>query len=157
MIKQKVMLGCLSMLVLGGVSAQSLRGAAMYVAVKSVQLKSSTELFAGNQGTLDYGNQVTVLQEKGKWVEVRCVQPAVSGWMPSAGLTSKRIVSSGGTSTASTRELALAGKGFSEAVEQAYRQDEALDYAAVDALEALYISNQESHSFLVEGHLVTEE
>ncbi|MDR2535884.1 MAG: hypothetical protein LBD29_07635 [Treponema sp.] len=154
--KRYIILGLWSALVVGGAVAQSLQGAAMYVAVKSVQLKASTALFAANQGSLEYGNPVAVLQEQGKWVEVRSNQPAVSGWMASAGLTSKRIIPGGGAS-ASANELALAGKGFSEAVEQGYQQDDNVDYTLVDRLEAHNVSSQTLYDFLTEGHLITEE
>lgn len=151
--KRYIMFVCLSVLMLEYAAAQSL----MYVTVKSVQLKASTDLFAADQGTLVYGNQVTVLQEKGRWTEVRSSQSALRGWMASAGLTSKRIVASGGAASASASELALAGKGFSEAVEQVYQQDSALDYTLVDAMEIQYVSRQELQNFLTQGHLIIEE
>jgi hypothetical protein len=147
----------LSTLILAGAAAQSLTGATMYVAVKSADLKTSTGLFAGKAGTLGYGSQVTVLQESGKMVQVRSIQPALTGWVTTSSLTSKRIVSSGGTATASTKELALAGKGFSEEVEQNYKTADNLDYTQVDAMEQISVAGDQLLQFLTEGHLATGE
>lgn len=151
--KRYILFVFLAILIISGATAQTLRGSTMYVAVKSVSLKSSTDFWAKVQGTLVYGNQVKVLQEKGKWVEVSSSQPAVKGWMDPTGLTSKRIVSSKGSTSASASELALAGKGFSEEIERAYKNDDALDYTAVDEMENQQVANQELYNFLSEGHL----
>lgn len=145
----------------GGAAAQSLAGRTMYVAVKNVELKSSAGFFSETIGILEYGEQVTVLKENGKWVEVRWTRrSSVTGWMASAGLTTKRIVSNQGNngrgSSASASELALAGKGFSAEVERSYQTASggaALNYSGVDALEALTVTGEELRLFLVEGHL----
>jgi hypothetical protein len=152
LMKRYILLVFLGILVISGVAAQTLRGSTMYVSVKSVPLKASTDFWATEQGTLVYGNQVTVLQEKGKWVEVRSAQPALTGWMSATGLTSKRIIS-GSSTSASVSELALAGKGFSEEIEQEYKKADELDYTLIDAMEAQQVSNQELRDFLTQGHL----
>ncbi|MDR1129283.1 MAG: hypothetical protein LBL20_08230 [Treponema sp.] len=133
----------------------------MYVATKNAELKSSTGFFADTVITLQYGDQVTVVQENGKWMEVRPARrPSVSGWILSNSLTSKRIISSGSGTSASADELALAGKGFSEEVEQAYKRRggaSAENYADIDAMEALTVPRQDLYNFLVEGRLNTGE
>ena len=108
--KRYILLTLSGILIVGSAAPQSLRGATMYVSVKSAQLKSGTGLFANTTGTLEYGSQVTVLQEQGKWVEVQSIPRGPTGWMAASGLTSKRIVSSAG-SASSARELAMSGKG----------------------------------------------
>jgi uncharacterized protein YgiM (DUF1202 family) len=136
-------------------------GRVMYVATRNAELKSSTGFFADTVITLQYGDQVTVVQENGKWMEVRpAKRSSVSGWILANSLTSKRIISSGTGTSASADELALAGKGFSEEVEQAYKSRggaSAAHYAEVDAMETLIVSRQELYNFLVEGHLNTGE
>jgi hypothetical protein len=129
----------------------------MYVAVKTVSLKAATGFFAAEQGTLPYGQAVTVLQEKGKWLEVQAAQLSLQGWVASSHLTSKRILSSGTRTSASTQELALAGKGFSEEVETLYRQEGGLDYDAIDDMENLRVSAADLYRFLLDGHLVRGE
>jgi hypothetical protein len=133
----------------------------MYVATRDAELKSSTGFFADTVITLQYGDQVTVLRENGKWMEVKpAKRPSVSGWILANSLTSKRIISSGSGTSASADELALAGKGFSEEIEQAYKSragGSAANYAEVDAMEAFTVSVEELYRFLVEGHLNTGE
>jgi uncharacterized protein YgiM (DUF1202 family) len=135
-------------------------GRIMYVATKNVELKSSTGFFADTVITLQYGDQVTVVQENGRWMEVKpAKRPSVNGWILTNSLTSKRIISGAGTS-ASANELALAGKGFSEEVEQAYKNRggaAAENYAEIDAMETLIVPLQDLYDFLLEGHLNTGE
>ena len=130
------------------------RGDTMYVAVKSAALKTSTGFFARTAGTLVYGAQITVLAVNGKWAQVRTVSGAsLSGWTASSNLTLKHIVVQGDTRSASAKELALAGKGFSQEVEQKYKTGKDVNYDAVDALEKTAVSEQELLNFIEEGHL----
>jgi uncharacterized protein YgiM (DUF1202 family) len=149
--KRSIILFILGILVAAGAAAQS---RTMYVSAKDAPLKSSSGFFADTLATLNYGDQVTVLRENGRWVEVRPArQTGLTGWVHSDNLTSRRIVQSGTSASASANELALAGKGFSEEVENSYRQNTALDYAALDAVEAQTLSPEALYRFLVEGHL----
>ncbi|MDR1618047.1 MAG: hypothetical protein LBS06_03235 [Treponema sp.] len=139
---------------LGGMilSAQSNQGKTMYVAVKQANLKSSTGFFAASKGNLEYGTPVTVVQEKGKWAEIRSGNnPVKTGWTTLASLTSKRITASSGSAQAS--EIALAGKGFNAEVEASYGQETGAGYAAVDKIEAQAVSGEELRQFLREGSL----
>jgi uncharacterized protein YgiM (DUF1202 family) len=130
----------------------------MYVTIKNAELKSSTAFFAEIRGTLKYGDQVTVLNEYGKWLEVQSnTESSLRGWIASANLTTKRILSSSASSSASADELALAGKGFSQEVENSYRQNGNLNYAALDILEAENVSKQQLFTFLLEGRLARGE
>jgi uncharacterized protein YgiM (DUF1202 family) len=157
----------LGILILGTIAgraeAQSSSGRTLFVSTRTAELKSSTGFFADTLATLEYGDQVTVLQENGRWTEVRLVkQGSISGWIQSGSLTSKRIVNTGGSAisaaaSASANELALAGKGFSEEVENSYKQSYGLDYTAIDVMESQEISRDELYQFLVEGHLRTGE
>lgn len=156
--KRLIVCTLLGILITGGAAAQSLRGKTMYVAVKSAALKSSTGFFASTRGTLQMGDVVAVLQEKGKWVEVRSTaRSSLSGWMASASLTAKRIVASGNSTSASAGELALAGKGFNQEVENAYKQNGALDYGPIDVMEAQSVPTEELYNFIVEGRLAGGE
>ncbi|MDR2135213.1 MAG: hypothetical protein LBO76_01210, partial [Treponema sp.] len=68
-------------------------------------------------------------------------------------LTTKRIVSAGGIGSASSREVAMAGKGFNEEVENVYRETSSADFGAVDLVEAARISDEDMLSFISEGRL----
>jgi len=136
-----------------GIAAQA--GKTMFVATKNAELKSATGFFADTVTVLQYGDQVTVVRENGKWMEVKPEkQPSTSGWILSNSLTSKRIVS-GSTTSGSADELALAGKGFSAEVERSYSTSSgtAANYQEIDAMEAKNPSGREILSFITEGHL----
>jgi uncharacterized protein YgiM (DUF1202 family) len=149
-----VLLG-LCLLIAGTVSAQVVKGGTLYAAAKTVPLKSSTGFFAKTNGTLSYGDSVTVLQVNGKWVEVRYSgRSAISGWTQSANMSAKRILASSGTGSASASEIAMAGKGFNQEVENAYKSEgKNLDYRAVDGVEAIKVAEQDLYNFITEGHL----
>ena len=143
----------LVLFIAGFAAAQVARGGTLYVAVKSVPLKSSTWFFAGTKGTLNYGDRVTVLQVNGKWVEVRSVtNSSLSGWTQSANMSAKQIVS-GNTGTASAQDIALAGKGFNQEVEDVYKAKGNLNYADVDRTERISVSETDLLRFIEEGHL----
>jgi uncharacterized protein YgiM (DUF1202 family) len=131
------------------------RGDTMYVAVRSVPLKSGTGFFAKTVGNLAYGAQVTVLAVDGKWVQLR--SGSLTGWTASSNLTTKRVVAQGDNRSASASEMAMAGKGFSEEVEREYKTGKDLNYGAVDTLETIAVSDEDLLNFINEGHLAAGE
>ena len=155
--KKIIIVLALCVFVLAILPAQAARGGTMYVAARTLDLKSSTGFFASKRGRLDYGAQVTVLQISGKWAEVRsAANSSVSGWTNTANLSVKRVVA-GNAVTASSSELALAGKGFNQEIENAYRSEGNLNYADVDRTEAQQVNEEDLHKFLVDGHLLLGE
>ena len=123
------------------------------MAVKNVALKSSTGFFASTKGSLTYGARVTVIRVSGKFVEVRsAANSSLAGWTASANLSARQIVS-GNTSATSAKEVALAGKGFSQEVENVYRSRQNVNYADVDRAETVTVSEADLKRFLEEGRL----
>jgi uncharacterized protein YgiM (DUF1202 family) len=145
---------CLVLFVTGLASAQVAAGGTLYVSVKTLTLKSGTGFFAGSKGTLNYGDRVTVIKVDGKFAEVRSTaNSSLTGWTATANLSAKQVVS-GNSSTASAREVALAGKGFSQEVENSYKgQKNNLNYADVDRTEAITVREEDLKKFLEEGRL----
>jgi len=144
------------LLVSGALFAQISSGGTAWVSSKTADLKSSTGFFAGKVGTLQMGDQVTVLQVSGSKVQVRsATNSSLSGWVASSSLSARRIVAAG--SSTSATEVALAGKGFSQEVEDAYRTDGNLNYDDVDRTEAITVSQDELYAFVTEGRLNTGE
>jgi hypothetical protein len=137
--------------------AQITRGNSAWVSAKTVTLKSSTGFFASKRGDLAYGDQVSVLQVNGKWAEVRSTNGSVSGWIATTSLSAKRIIATGSNSGASASEVALAGKGFNQEVENAYKADGALNYADVDKTEAITVADDVLLKFITDGHLIAGE
>ena len=129
----------------------------MYVATKTLSLKTGTGLFAGTVPglTLNYGDAVAVLAERSGWMQVRPERDrSKSGWVRTNSLSSRRIVS-GNAASASASEMALAGKGFSAEVEQSYRQGAGAqaNYADIDRMEAQTVPLEDLRSFLSDGRL----
>jgi aconitase A len=146
----------LTLLVSGALFAQIKSGSSAWVSAKKADIKSSTGFFAGTKGSLELGAEVSVLSINGKWAEVRSVtNTSLSGWMTASNLSARRIVASG--TTASASEVALAAKGFSQEVENAYKTEGNLNYADVDKTEAITVSQDDLYKFVTEGHLNTGE
>ena len=131
-------------------------GATVYVSVKSAALKSETGFFAKKTGTVSYGDNLIVVESNSKKSRV-CLSTnaSVMGWIPNGSLTSKKIAKSGNSSVnASSNELALAGKGFSEEAEKAFKNSNGnLNYDEVDRIEKITVSDSELSAFISEGHL----
>ena len=145
---------CLILIITGFAAAQASRGGTMYVAIKTVELKSGTGFFASTRGTLNYGDRVTVLQVSGRFVEVRsATNSSLTGWTATANLSARQVASAS-TSTATAREVAMAGKGFNQEVEASYRsQNQSLNYAEVDRVERITVNRTELERFLRDGRL----
>ena len=154
--KKVLLLLVLVFLVSGALFAELRSGSNAWVASKSIPLKSSTWFFATTRGQLVLGDQVTVLQISGNWAEVRSSKnSSLSGWTQKTNLSERQIVASG--ATASSGEVALAGKGFSKEVEDSYKTRGEYNYDDVDKVEANTVSQDDLYKFMVDGRLVTGE
>ena len=154
--KKLLILFALALMVSGVLFAQVKKEDTAWVATKTAALKSSTWFFAGTKGTLQMGDQVTVLQVNGNWAEVRSASnSSLSGWTAVSNLSSRRIVAS--AAGVSTDDVALAGKGFSQEVENSYKTSGQYNYADVDRTEANTVSPEDLYQFLVDGRLITGE
>jgi len=152
--KRGLFIFSLILFVVGFASAQNKAGGTMYVAVKTLTLKSGTGAFDANKGTLNYGDKVTVIKVDGKFSEIAGADdPSKTGWTTTVNLSAKQIVV-GTTSTATAKEMALAGKGFSQEAEKNLKtQKKDLNYADVDKTEAIKVHEKEVKKFLEEGKL----
>ena len=154
--KKLLVFTALVLLVSGTLFAQINRGGTAWVSSRTAPLRTSTWFFAGTRGTLEMGDQVSVLQVSGNWAEVRSAANAsLTGWTSVSNLSARRIVASG--PGASAGELALAGKGFDRDVENAFRTGQNLNYADVDRTEAITVSPEELYAFITSGRLFTGE
>ena len=129
-------------------------GTTLYVAAKSVDVKSSSGFFAGALGTLALGEAVTLQQNQGKWIAVRSAS-GLQGWALADAFSTRRVLSSG--SGVSASEFALAGKGFTGDLEKILRSSGELSYTGVDAMEKRSVSPEDLKAFLKEGRLAEGE
>ena len=121
-----------------------------------------TPSFLGDVVTqLSYGDRVFVFEEKESWTRIGLSPSAVKGWMHSSALTPKKIVLKAGADdvevSASSKEIALAGKGFNQQVESEFRAKNAnLDFTWIDRMEKCVVSQRQMKQFLKEGELSYE-
>ena len=142
------------LLAAGTVFAQLRANSDAWVSAEEINLKSSSGVFASNVGIVRYGAQVTVLQVSGNWAQVRTqASPVLTGWISTGNLSTRRITGAGSGATAS--EVALAGKGLDRETEDAYKASGNFNYADIDRMEQIVVSEEDLLRFITEGRLST--
>jgi len=144
-------LGCALLLAAVAVGA---REREMIVQVRETVLRETASFLGRPTATLSYGERVAAGEEQRGWVPAR-TENGRQGWVHASALTRGRRALRAGESagTAAEREeLALAGKGFSSDVEEAFRDRNArIDYTWVDRMETIIVDPAAMRSFLAEG------
>ena len=124
---------------------------AMSVQVRETHVREKPTFLGKIVAALSYGDQVEILEEKGAWRRTE------QGWLHQSALSSKKIVLKAGAAdvegSASSSEVALAGKGFNKQVEDEYRQRKGLDYTWVDRMETYTVTSGRTMKFLQEGDI----
>lgn len=129
----------------------------MSVQVKQCQLRNRPTFLGKVVTNLSYGDKVNVDKEENSWVKVE--QSAKNaGWVHISALSEKEIIlkpnSSDIEAAASSDEIALAGKGFNKQVEEKFKSENRnVDFAWVDKMEKIVISQNEMQSFVNQGNL----
>jgi hypothetical protein len=90
-------------------------------------------------GRLPYGTRVLVLEEKGSWSKISSSDGSLTGWLASSAISTARVETNIGEAgvTTTSNENALAGKGFTDQIEQNYKATNHLDYTWVDRMEKI--------------------
>jgi len=158
MIKLKTSLIIFLLVCLNGVPVFATGKKMMSIQVKKGEIRSTPSFLGHIVARLSYGDRVYVREEKGPWVRVGLTGNSKEGWIHTSVLTSKKIVLKPGTSdvqtSASSDELALAGKGFSKQVETEFRsKNPTINYAWIDRMEKFVVSQKQVKQFLKEGEL----
>jgi hypothetical protein len=140
-------------------TSAALAGKLMSVQVKDGQVRATPSFLARIVANLHYGDPVAVVNTSGDWTEISF--GSVRGWMHNSALTSGKISLQSGDKNvplaASKDELALAGKGFNEQVEAAFKaKNPKLDYTLINRMEAVHVSTDEMQRFLSEGGLTSQ-
>lgn len=149
--------GCLLGLLLGAMAlAGPARAREVSVQVRESVLRERPSFLGAPSATVTYTDRLEVLSESPPWVRVRGAPG--EGWIHQSAVTRKRLVMRAGeedlAAEASGEELALAGKGFNQAVEAEYREAHpGLDFSAVDAMEASGVSAGDMARFLRAGNV----
>ena len=132
----------------------------MSVQVKKTQARTAPSFLSKITATLNYGQQVTVLEKSGDWVKTG-ISTGSTGWVHMSALTTKKIVfktgGQGMNTGASGEEVALAGKGFNEKVESEYKtRNPNISFKWIDYMEKNTVSSEKMISFLKKGGLSLE-
>jgi len=150
--KHPILFACMAWLMAMGSAAAY--GETLSVQVKSGEVRSTPSFLGKILGRLPYGTQVAATGERGDWLGISGA--GVRGWMHRSALTDKKIVFKAGAANvnqyATSDELSLAGKGFNEEVEDAYKaRNPSADFTWIDRMEAITVSQNEMLRFLREG------
>ncbi len=127
----------------------------VYVSVEKADLKEGTGFFSEKVTQIDYGTRLLVLENtiKDKWIQVTNENnPLQTGWILSSNVTTKRILNIFSNTGNSDKEIALAGKGFTEGEISTNNAN----YEAVNELEKYEQNPEELKQFIIEGKLKVE-
>ena len=122
--------------------------------VKDAVLRDSPSFLGKPVETLGSGTAITLMSEEGAWARVKA--GGKQGWLPTSALRAGAVSLGAGSSraaaSAGTSEVALAGKGFSQQTEAAYRTSHSsLDYAMVDMMAGFVMPPADCEQFLRTG------
>jgi hypothetical protein len=135
--------------------AQAGLPARLRVEVKEGQLRQSPSFLGRIVARVPFGTPVGVVREQGAWVEVSAGQD--HGWLHATALQGGgSALSAGGAvgSSATSDEVALAGKGFDQAVEDTFRrQNPTLEFKVIDRMASFQVTPEEMRLFLSQGEL----
>jgi hypothetical protein len=130
----------------------------MSVTVQKTPVRDKPSFLGKTLVVLNYADRVTVLdQSNPAWVKVVAPDGKVQGWVSAKALQAKKIVLAAGSQdvnqSASSGEVALAGKGFNETVEKEYKADGKLDYTWVDKMGKIEVTTDQLSTFISQGGL----
>lgn len=137
--------------------AQQLR---LFIEVRSSQIRLEPKHWARTVRQVAYGDSVLELSREQAWIKVKS-EDGSEGYLHSSAVTTRAVIlastgnlagaqSSGSDST----DVVLAGKGFSSDVEKLLATSRSqLNFAEVDALERLQVSDAALERFLAGGEL----
>lgn len=133
----------------------------MSVQVRETQVRGTPSFLGKITANLVYGDRVEVLEQGRGWVKVVIPGGGGEGWVSQSALTEKQVVLKAGSedvsTSASSSEVALAGKGFNEQVEAQYKSETNLDYTWIDRMEEISFPPDELVAFMLQGDLSPSE
>lgn len=151
-IRRYLLLGIAGM---AAASALAASNATMSVQVRKADIRETPSFLGKIVTSVAYGDKVTVQSENGAWLQVS--SGSLSGWVHNSALTKKNIVmksGEGAPTSASSGEMALAGKGFNSDVEAQFKANhKEIDFTWVDKMEKIRIPANSIREFAREGNL----
>jgi hypothetical protein len=134
----------------------------MSIQVDRAQLRSTPAYYGSVVTTVNYADRLKIIDSKGAWVKASTAGNNATGWIHISALTSTKLAPKSGGKNAPTSvsagELSAAEKGFTEQIEQDYRQkNKKIDFTWVDKMEKINISPEQTAAFLKEGGIESAE
>jgi len=133
-------------------------GDLLFVQVRDTELRSGPGFLSPIQERLGFGAEVAYVGERSGWMEVTVAESGVTGWVHATAVEENRstqmaLRGAQTTRTVTSREVALAGRGFSENLEDEYRGQHQLDFEPIDELEQEQVDPGSIVSFIREAGL----
>ncbi|MBP8912708.1 MAG: SH3 domain-containing protein [Phycisphaerae bacterium] len=135
----------------------ALAAAPMSVQIQSCKVRATPSQLGKIVATVGYGDVVQAGAPQNGWYQVT-TSGGVVGWVHESALSKKPIAMRSGTSDvatgASSDEVAMAGKGFNQQVEDKMKREGKLDYTWVDKMSKFEYPPDEITLFRAQGNLV---
>jgi len=133
-------------------------GDSLFVQVRESELRLAPGFLSQIVEQLSLGDEVVYVGSRPGWFQVTFTETGQGGWIHEGSVrenkhTTLQLAGEGTTRTVSSREIALAGRGFSQDMEGSYGSDNELDFSVVDDLEARRIGPEEIVAFVLEANL----
>ncbi len=128
------------------------------IAVQNQSIYPMPAFYASPVEPVNYGTIATIDEINGEWFKISTSSNQV-GWIHSTSVTGAIQTASGSASASgdvTTDEIMLAGRGFSEAIEDTYAGEHPeLDFYLVDNMETSWaVSPEQLFEFLLAGNLI---
>ena len=130
--------------------------ASMSVQVQQGKIRATPSQLGSVVATVEYGETITAGELQKGWYPVT-TQDGKKGWLHESALSKKPITMRAGAADTATGvssdEVALAGKGFNEQVEDKLKADGTMDFTWVDRMMAFIVDPNQIVTFRAQGHL----
>ncbi len=133
-------------------------GDSLFVQVRETELRTAPGFLSQIVEKLSLGDEVSYAASRAGWYQVTFLETGQGGWIHEGSVrenkqTTLQLAGEGTTRTVTSREIALAGRGFSESMETEYGAENELDFSAVDELESHRVPPEEIVAFVLEAQL----
>ena len=151
---RQLVAACLAVLLVTATALAA--GETVFVTVKKVSIRKDRQFYAPAVAEAVFRDRLVVLAREKDWARVRL--NGVEGWVHTSATaaTAVSVTAKDATGGISQDDVAFASKGFDAAVESEYRKGAPqADFAAVDSMEQLGVSEKTLADFRQAGNLRT--
>lgn len=133
-------------------------GDILFVQVRETEVRSAPGFLSPIVSQLDFGDEVSYQDDRSGFIQIVVPDGETLGWIHEGAVRENRstniqLQGETTTRTVTSREIALAGRGFNQSLEDEYGKEQDLDFGAVDALEQGGVDSTEMVAFIQEAGL----